>query len=108
MVTSMEPYRQAVPTIGLSLERDTARVPSDGYYYVLLNGEVKGRHRSLRQAQSQYKEFLAESGWKPPDLKRTRMDPAREAVERYMDGLEDYWSSAHKHTRRGGKTMYRS
>lgn len=104
----MEPYRQAVPTVGVSLERNTGRVPNDGYYYVLLNGEVKGRYRSLRQAQSQYKQLLADSGWKPDPPETATIDPAREATERYMDGLENYWSNAHKHTRRGGKTMYRS
>jgi hypothetical protein len=103
----MEPYRQAVPTTGLSVERNTGRVPSDGYYYVLLNGEVKGRYRSLRQAQTQYKQLLVKSGWKP-DPAAANIDPAREAVERYMDKLENYWSNAHKHTHRGGKTMYRS
>lgn len=104
----MEPYRQAIPAIGLSVERDTARVPSDGYYYVLLEGEAQGRYRSLRQAQTQYKQLLADSGWRPDPAERTAVDPAREAVERYMDALEDYWSGSHKHTRRGGKTMYRS
>ncbi len=104
----MEPYRQAVPTIGLSIERNTGRVPSDGYYYVLLNGEVKGRYRSLRQAQSQYKQLLVESGWSPAPAKPASVDLAREAIERYMDDLDAYWSSSHKHTHRGGKTMYRS
>lgn len=103
----MEPYRQAVPGIGLSLEHRTGRVPSDGYYYVLLNGEIKGRHRGLKWAQTQYKQLLADSGWRPAPTDRANVDPARETVERYMDELEDYWSSAHKHTRRGGKTMYR-
>jgi hypothetical protein len=36
-----------------------------------------------------------------------KVDPRREAVERYMDELGLYWSESHKHTRRGGKTMYR-
>ncbi|OGO49396.1 MAG: hypothetical protein A2148_06835 [Chloroflexi bacterium RBG_16_68_14] len=104
----MEPYRQAVPAIGLSLERNTGRVPGDGYYYVLFNGEVKGRYRSLRQAQAQYKQLFANSGWTPDPTEAASVDVATETVERYMNELEDYWSNAHKHARRGGKTMYRS
>ncbi len=104
----MEPYRQAIPALGLSLERNTGRVPADGYFYILLRGETKGRFRSLRQAQRQYKQLLAESGHTPAPRKGRRIDPAREAVDRYMDQLEDYWGNSHKHARRGGKTMYRS
>jgi hypothetical protein len=104
----MEPYRQAVPMIGLSVERHTGRVPSDGHYDVLLNGAVKGRQRSLRQAQSLYKQLLVESGWRPAPSKPVSVDLAREAVERYMDDLDAYWSSSHRHTHRGGKSMYRS
>lgn len=104
----MESYRQAIPAIGLSLERYTGAVPDDGYYYVLKDGEVKGRFRTLRQAQAKYKELLAASGYQPPPLQPRKVDPSREAVERYMDELEAYWGDSHKHTHRGGKTMYRS
>ncbi len=104
----MEPYRQTIPSLGLSVERDTGCVPADGYYYLLLKGEIKGRFRSLRQAQRLYKQIIAESGYKAAPQKRPAVDPGREAIERYMDQLEDYWSNSNKHTRRGGKTMYRS
>ena len=101
------PYRQAVPDIGLSLERFTGRVPDDSYYYVLQRGEVKGRHRTLKPAKTQYKELLAGSGWEPP-ASGGQVSPANEVIERYMDQLQDYWGASHKHSRRGGKTMYRS
>ena len=104
----MELYKQSIAAIGLSLERATPSVPADGYFYVLLGGEIKGRHRTLKQAKEQYKSLLDESGWTPPPAPERKTDQPREVVERYMDELEDYWSSAHKHSRRGGKTMYRS
>ena len=106
----MEPYRESVPHIELSLERHTSRVPPDGHYYVLLRGEVQGRYRSLRQARGHYKQLLAKSGWKPRrnDSAKATWDVAQETVERYLDDLEAYWTESHKHTRRGGKTMYRS
>ena len=31
-----------------------------------------------------------------------------ETVERYLDDLQAYWTESHRHTKRGGKTMYRS
>jgi len=103
----MERYRQAVPAIELSLERATENVPDDGFFYVSLAGEIKGRFRTLRQAQALYKALLDESGYKPP-APADRNDPGREAVERYLDELGAYWGDSHKHSRRGGKTMYRS
>lgn len=103
----MESYKQSIPAMGLSLERCTSEVPNDGYYYVLLLGKVKGRHRSLKKAQAQYKELLDESGWRPTPQDRAEMDVGREAVEKYMDDLETYWADSHRHSRRGGKTMYR-
>ena len=104
----MEPYRQAIADLSLSLERGTARVPGDGYYYIVLRGEVQGRFRTLRQAQVKYKELVATTGYKPKPNERPKRTPAEQAVERYMDELEAYWGSSHKHARRGGKTMYRS
>lgn len=103
----MERYKQSIPAIRLSIQRGTEDVPADGYYYVLLGGEVRGRFRTLKQAQAVYKTLLDESGYKPP-ARSDRIDPGHEAVERYLDELGAYWSDSHKHSRRGGKTMYRS
>jgi hypothetical protein len=104
---NVESYRQSISAIGLSLERGTADVPKDGHFYVLLNGVVKGRFRTMRQALALYKSLLKESGYTPPPPGDKKADPAREAVERYMDELESYWADSHKHARSGGKTMYR-
>lgn len=104
----MEPYRQTIPTLGLAIEGATPRVPNDGHYYVVFEGEMRGRHRSLKKAQVQYREILAAEGWKPEPVKKKAISPGAEAVERYMDSLEDYWGDAQGHRRRGGKTMYRS
>ncbi len=103
----MERYKQSIPAIQLSIQRGTEAVPADGHYYVLLGGEVRGRFRTLRQAQALYKTLLGESGYEPPGPP-DRIDPGQEAVERYLDELGGYWSESHKHSRRGGKTMYRS
>ena len=103
---SVESYRQSIPTIGLSLERGTADIPKDGHFYVLLNGVIKGRFRAMKQALALYKSLLEESGYTPSRVD-TQGNPAHEAVERYMDELDAYWTNSHRHARRGGKTVYR-
>ena len=101
----MELYRQAIPAIGLSLERATDRVPKDGFFYVLLDGEIKGRFRTKSKALSLYRALLKQSGHKPQSV-QVSVDAARENVERYLDELESYWSDSHTHRKRGGKGRY--
>ncbi len=103
---SVKAYRQSVQAIELSVERCTPLVPNDGCYYVLHRGQLKGRYRSLKTALVQYRAILEESGWRPEPPERQHKDSAPEAVERYMDELEAYWTSSHRHSRRGGKAMH--
>jgi hypothetical protein len=95
--------RQSVPAIGLSLERQTARVPADGFFYVLLGEEVKGRFRIRADAERLYQALLAESGYKPKPEPSSRKN---ESVENYLDELESYWTSSHRFQKRGGKGRY--
>jgi len=104
----MQPYRQSVPSLRVSIERDTPAVPPDGYYYVVQDGKILGRFHGLKQATARYKQLLADAGYEPPTAEPRKIDPTKEAVERYMDDLEAYWSDASNHRRRGGKSMYRS
>ena len=101
----MELYRQAIPAIGLSLERATDRVPKDGFFYVLLDDEIKGRFRTKSKALSLYRALLKQSGHKPQPI-QVSVDSTRENVERYLDELESYWSDSHTHRKRGGKGRY--
>lgn len=100
-------FRQAVPAISLSLERSTARVPKDGYFYVLLQDEIKGRFRTKNEALALYRTLREDSGYTPPAAEPSG-NTLNEVVQRYLDELEAYWSESHRHTRRGGKSMYRS
>src|SRR3972149_8625332 len=95
-------YRQAIPAIGLSLERATDRVPKDGFFYVLLDGEIKGRFRTKSKALSLYRALLEQSGHQPQPV-QVSANAGRENVERYLDELESYWSDSHTHRRRGGE-----
>lgn len=67
-----------------------------------------GKHKTLKQATAQFRQTLNDLGWKPELRAVKPFDPAVQAVEHYMDTLEDYWGDASKHRRRGGKSMYRS
>jgi hypothetical protein len=86
------------------MERATPAVPDDGWFYVIVQGEIRGRFRQKRKAEALYRDILDKSGYTPdpptPDSSRN------ETVERYLDDLEGYWLDSHKHTRRGGKGRY--
>ena len=51
------PYRQAVPTLHLSLERGTDDVPDDGRFHVLRDGAVVYTSESQADALRQYREL---------------------------------------------------
>src|SRR5207248_10642652 len=80
----------------LSIEEGTSNVPADGYYYVLLNREVKGRFRRLKQAQAEFKELRTQLGVQPvepppPDrqeIRRREMDTLSNKTLIWTD--EDY------------------
>lgn len=78
------PYRQTQPAVGLSLERFTDAVPTDGAYYLLLNGEIVGRYRSLKAAKTAWNHALDTSGWTPPKSELNPHDiQMRERRERW-------------------------
>lgn len=99
-------YKQSVPALGLSIQRGTSAVPADGYYYVLLHGEIAGRYRGLRQATARYQALIEERRTSVPSVKPESVDYAKLAAETYMDQVEAYWSASHMHTRRGGKARH--
>ncbi len=97
-------FKQCVPAIGLSLERATSRTPRNGMFYVFLGDEAKGEFRNKKHALDLYTSLLRASGYAPP-VPETRTS-RNETVERYLDDLESYWDSSHKHSRRGGKGRF--
>ncbi len=86
------------------MERATSAVPDDGWFYVIVQGEIRGRFRQKKKAEILYREILDESGYAPTPP--TADSSRNETVERYLDDLENYWLDSHKHTRRGGKGRY--
>lgn len=47
-------FRQSLPSIGLSLEKNTPNVPADNQYHVLLNGDTLMSTPSKRRAMAEY------------------------------------------------------
>lgn len=76
-------YRQRVDGYDLSIERGTPSVPADGYYYVILRGEQRGRFRSLAQATRLYAQLKAEMGYQAPPAAPS--PSADELHRRHMD-----------------------
>ena len=96
-----EPYLQYVPGPGLSLERNTSTVPKDGWYYVIRDGEIISRSKSLTQAQKEYiaiRVTLVEH--KTADAS---VDSRSLALDNYFAEKELYWSQSHSFRRGGGK-----
>jgi len=50
-----ETFRQAIPSIGLSLERGTENVPSDDRFHVILDGEELLSSHSQMKALAEYR-----------------------------------------------------
>jgi hypothetical protein len=65
-----ESYRQVLPELDLSIERLTENVPADGQWYLVKAGETVGRFRSLKAAQTAWREIVCESGSKPTRRER--------------------------------------
>jgi len=96
-----EPYRQYVPGTGLSLERNTDIIPKDGWFYVMQNGEVIGRFKTLKHAQQEYvvvRDTLVERGMPQESAERSTVK-----MDNYFLDKELYWSESHNYRRGGGK-----
>src|SRR5262249_40211342 len=71
-------YIQRLPALGLSIQKNTPEVAPDGRFYLLRDGEVLGRYRSLPAAKNAWQEVLDAAGWQPPN--RTELS-AEEKLE---------------------------
>lgn len=74
-------YVQRLPALGLSIERNTPVVPAAGYFYLLRDGAVLTRARSLKAAQDAWRDVVEASGWTPPKT-QDRTPEAMLAAER--------------------------
>jgi hypothetical protein len=96
-------FVQRLPALGLTLERYTAAVPPDGYWYITRENEIVGRYRNRKAAKEAWDQIVADSGWKPPKIERDpREMMVREATMRENERFQEYWGNSHKFRPRGG------
>ena len=96
-------YRQVIPDVQLSIEKDTETVPKDGKYYVVHKGEIKGAYKSMKSAQRLFSELVKEIGY-TPSIKSERKKSASElATDRYLEEKDFYWADSYRHRGGGGR-----
>ena len=101
-------FRQGFPAIDLFVEKGTARVPDDGKFHVIYQGEIRASFRGKSRAITEYKRIIEEIGYTPPKPKQEDKSKilARESIERDLDRIASYWDRAESY-RTGGKLRYR-
>ena len=90
MPRSTQPYRQYLPALDLSIERMTARVPDDGYWYVRRGNDEIGRFRSLKDARAEWDRVVEASGWTP---ERRAVDPNAAILVRSTGERTTRWAA---------------
>jgi hypothetical protein len=103
MIREDSSYRHIIPQLNLSIERNTAKVPNDGRFYIVREGQIIESFRSIKKAEEKFRQLVKDSGYKPkvsPTKPRTAAD---EELERYLDAKELYWAESHKYRGKGGK-----
>jgi hypothetical protein len=100
-------YRQSIPKLGLSVERETPSVPDDGKFHVLLNGEDVFTSIKEKDAVKEYCRLKAVLGVEmakktPADAKAALR---REIEDRQMTAFmaESAQQKRSKAVRKGGK-----
>jgi hypothetical protein len=58
-------YKRTHPNAPVSIHQNTDAVPADGMYYVLQDGQVLGKFRTLKKASEAYKAALEAEGISP-------------------------------------------
>ena len=104
-----ERYRQGLPVIDLYIERATGRVPCDGRFHVVYQGEILSSFRSLRAAQRCYHERQEALGYVPPPIETPSVEERlrNEDLERDLLRSASYWAESHRHSSGGGKLRHR-
>jgi hypothetical protein len=105
--------KQGIPELGLSLEKGTATVPTDGQFHVILNGEVmfssKSKLKALEEYRQQRDQLLAKhkpERWKADPKEALRRLVAQGQAERML--AESARRKRAGALRRGGNTGRRS
>lgn len=96
-------YRHFIPKLSLSIEKNTPRVPNDGKFYIICDGQVIESFRAITKAEARFRQLVKESGYKPEVLPTKPRSVADEKLERYLDAKDLYWAESYKYKAKGGK-----
>jgi hypothetical protein len=96
-------YKHYIPDIKLSIERNTRDVPNDDCYYIVRDGKIIDKSRTLKKAKEVFDKMVKESGFKPKVERDGSKDLKDYALDQYFLAKEVYWAESYKHRGRGGK-----
>jgi hypothetical protein len=93
-------YSQRLPALALVLERNTDKVPADGYFYLLRDGAEIGKYRSLKAAKAAWDQTLEEAGWEPPPARKPSPEEMlrKEKLAQEKSTYFEYWNSGRRHS----------
>jgi hypothetical protein len=83
-------YRQVHPRADMSIECNTDKVPNDGKYYVITNGEIIGKFRGLKSAIACYQKLVDEIALPPLEEHDSKVT--------YENIMDDYYSRISNNT----------
>lgn len=102
-MASDENYKHYIPELKLSIEKNTVNVPNNNYYYVISDGEIIAKHRTLKMAKELFDKMVKESGYKPKIEKSKQKDSRDHELDRYFLAKEIYWAESYKYRGKSGK-----
>jgi hypothetical protein len=98
-----ETYRQFIPEIDLSIERNTSKVPPDGRFHIVKSGRIIESFRSRKRAEERFRQLVAEEGFKPKIPQGEQVSPLDESIERYTMAKDVFWAEGPKYRKTGGR-----
>ena len=96
-------YRHLLPSLELSIERNTNLVPNDDFFYLVRGNAILGRYRYLKKAEEAFRALVKESGYEPHKAESRSKSASQLSIEHYLDSKEMYWAESHKFRGQGGK-----
>jgi hypothetical protein len=78
-------------------------VPNNNYYYVIRDGEIIGKYRTLKEAKELFDKLVKDSGYKPKLENSKPKDMSDYELDQYFHAKEVYWAESYKYRGKGGK-----
>ena len=98
-----ESFKQYIPDIGLSIEKNTENVPQDNKYYLIHKGKIIESFKTLKLAEVRFKEKVKEIGYKPKPVDKSAKSAAELNIETYLDSKDIFWAEGPRRGKSGGR-----